>query len=63
MALDIGRPGAELSQATRERGFLTTALEGWGLPKHLRFSFGLPDENEAFVAVLKELAPEIQVLS
>jgi histidinol-phosphate aminotransferase len=55
MAVGVGRPGAEISGPLLQRGFLTTAMDGWGVPDHLRFSFGLPDENEAFVAALAEV--------
>jgi len=54
-AVDVGRPGAEVSGPLLERGFITTALDGWGVPNHVRFSFGLPAENEAFLAALKEI--------
>ena len=55
IAVDVGRPGAEVSGPLLEHGFITTATDGWGVPNHVRFSFGLPAENEAFVATLKEI--------
>ena len=55
IALDVGRPGAEVSGPLLERGFITTALDGWGVPNHVRFSFGTSEENEAFVTALKEI--------
>jgi histidinol-phosphate aminotransferase len=55
MAFDVGRPGIEVSRPLLERGFVTTALDGWGVPNHVRFSFGTPEENEAFVAALTEV--------
>ena len=55
IALDVGRPGAEVSGPLLEHGFITTALDGWGVPNHVRFSFGTPEENEAFVAALREI--------
>ncbi|MBN1887154.1 MAG: histidinol-phosphate transaminase [Thermoflexales bacterium] len=55
LAIDAGRPGAEVSRALLERGFITTVLDAWGVPNHLRFSFGLPEENVAFVAALREV--------
>jgi histidinol-phosphate aminotransferase len=55
MALDVGRPGAQVSGPLLERGFITTALDGWGVPNHVRFSFGTPEENEAFIAALTEI--------
>jgi histidinol-phosphate aminotransferase len=55
MAVGVGRPGADISGPLLQRGFLTTAMDGWGVPNHLRFSFGLPGENEAFVSALGEI--------
>jgi histidinol-phosphate aminotransferase len=55
IAVDVGRPGVEVSRLLLERGFATTALDGWGVPGHVRFSFGLPEENRAFVHALKEV--------
>lgn len=55
IACDVGRPGAEVSKSLLERGFITTALDGWGVPHHVRFSFGTPEENRAFVAALGEV--------
>lgn len=55
IAFDAGRPGVEMSRALLERGFITTALDGWGVPNHVRFSFGTPEENQAFAGVLREV--------
>ena len=55
IAFDAGRPGMEVSGPLLERGFITTALDGWGVPNHVRFSFGTPEENVAFVAALREV--------
>jgi histidinol-phosphate aminotransferase len=55
MAVDVGRPGAEVSKPLLEQGFITTATDGWGVPNHVRFSFGLPAENAAFAAALSQL--------
>jgi histidinol-phosphate aminotransferase len=54
MAFDAGQPGGKLSERLLEHGFIVTALDGWGVPNHVRFSFGMPEENEAFVAALRE---------
>jgi histidinol-phosphate aminotransferase len=56
VAVDVGRPGAEVSGPLLERGFITTATDAWGVPNHVRFSFGTPEENAAFVAALREIA-------
>jgi histidinol-phosphate aminotransferase len=55
IAVDVGRPGAEVSGPLLKRGFITTATDGWGVPNHVRFSFGTPVENEEFVAALGEI--------
>jgi histidinol-phosphate aminotransferase len=55
MAFDVGCPGVEVTGPLLERGFITTALDAWGVPHHVRFSFGTPEENEAFVAALSEI--------
>jgi len=55
VAVDVGQPAAQVSGPLLERGFLTTALDNWGVPGHLRFSFGTPEENEDFVAALGEV--------
>jgi histidinol-phosphate aminotransferase len=55
IAFDVGRPGAEVSGPLLKRGFITIALDGWGVSNHVRFSFGTPEENEAFVAALREV--------
>jgi histidinol-phosphate aminotransferase len=52
IAVDVGRPGGEVAKPLLEQGFITTATDGWGVPNHLRFSFGLPAENEAFASAL-----------
>jgi histidinol-phosphate aminotransferase len=54
IAVDVGRPGAEVSGPLLERGFITTATDGWGVPHHVRFSFGTPAENAAFAAAFAE---------
>jgi histidinol-phosphate aminotransferase len=56
IALNVNQPEIEVSRLLLERGFITTALDDWGVPNHVRFSFGTPEENEAFVAALREVA-------
>ena len=55
MAIDVGRAAQQVSGALLERGFVTTALGAWGVPNHVRFSFGTMEENEAFVDALQEV--------
>ena len=58
LAVDVGRPGAQVSGPLLERGFITTATDAWGVPNHVRFSFGTPRENQAFLAALKDILRE-----
>jgi histidinol-phosphate aminotransferase len=60
MAIDVGRPGVEVGGPLLERGFVITPIDGWGVPNHVRFSFGTPDENEAFVTALGEVAESLR---
>jgi histidinol-phosphate aminotransferase len=53
MAIDVRRPGTEVSELLSERGFVTTPLEIWGMPNHVRFSFGTPAQNRAFLTALR----------
>ena len=55
IAVDVRRPGTEVSSALLERGFVTTPLEGWGVPGHIRFSFGTVEQNRLFAAALAEV--------
>jgi histidinol-phosphate aminotransferase len=55
IAIDVGREAKQVSAALLERGFVTTALDAWGVPNHVRFSFGTAEENEAFVDALQEV--------
>jgi histidinol-phosphate aminotransferase len=55
MAIDVGREARQVSDLLLARGFVTTALGAWGVPNHLRFSFGTEQENEAFVAALQQV--------
>ena len=38
-----------------ERGFTVTPLTGWGIPEHIRISFGTEEENTRFVAALRNV--------
>jgi histidinol-phosphate aminotransferase len=55
VAIDVERPASQVSGPLLARGFLTTALDNWGVPHHLRFSFGTVEENKAFVEALEDV--------
>jgi histidinol-phosphate aminotransferase len=42
-----------VTAALMERGFTITPLSGWGLPGHIRISYGTDEENTRFFAALR----------
>ncbi len=46
---------ASVNTALLQRGVIVRPVIGDGLPEHLRVSVGLPEENERFIAALKEV--------
>ena len=53
-AVEVGDDMA-VTMALMERGFTVTPLSGWGIPDHIRISYGLEDENTRFFAALREV--------
>ncbi|MGH7707230.1 MAG: histidinol-phosphate transaminase [Vulcanimicrobiaceae bacterium] len=49
-------------EALMQRGVIVRSGDGLHLPRHLRVSIGLPEENQAFVAALEELLPQWNAL-
>lgn len=43
----------EVTAALMDQGFTVTPLGGWGIPGHIRISFGTDDENARFIAALR----------
>lgn len=50
--------GARVNLALLKRGIIVRPVKGYGLPKWLRVTIGLPKENEKFIQVLKEVLVE-----
>ncbi len=46
--LESAFPAAELFQELLKRGVIVRPMQGYGLPNHIRVSFGKPEEMEAF---------------
>jgi histidinol-phosphate aminotransferase len=46
---------ASVSTALRERGFTVMPLTGWKVPGCLRISFGTPEQNQRFIAALRDV--------
>jgi len=55
VALDLGRPAAEIDQSLLREGVITRPVAGYGMPNHLRVTIGLPDENARFLAALRKV--------
>ncbi len=47
-----------LTEALLHKGFIVRSMEAFGLPEGVRVSVGSPDENERFIATLKEVLLE-----
>ena len=44
-----------VTSALMDHGFTVNPLAGWGLPGHIRISFGTDDENARFFAALRNV--------
>lgn len=53
--LHVGPKAAEINLALLKRGVIVRPVSGDGLPEWLRISVGLPDENQTFLAALREI--------
>jgi histidinol-phosphate aminotransferase len=52
---DDDNAGAKVNLALLKQGIIVRPVGNYGLPQWLRVSIGLPEENEAFLAVLKSV--------
>ena len=55
MAVKVGGDDAAIAAALLERGVAVNPIGGWGLPGHIRISFGTDEENERFFAAMREV--------
>jgi len=53
LLVDVGRPGAQITEALLRRGVIVRPVVGYGFPTHLRITIGTARENETCVAALK----------
>jgi histidinol-phosphate aminotransferase len=42
-----------------KRGVIVRPIANYGLPRHVRVTIGLPEENARFLAALKEALAEV----
>lgn len=52
VAVEVG-DDMDVTGALMERGFTVTPLGGWGIPGHIRISYGTEEQNTAFFAALR----------
>lgn len=52
ISVEVGEYAAQINQSLLEQGVIVRPIGGYGLPRHLRVSIGLPEENERFIAAL-----------
>jgi histidinol-phosphate aminotransferase len=55
VTLDLGRPAADPNQALLRAGCIARPVGNYGLPRHLRVTVGMPEENERFLAALAQV--------
>ena len=56
VTMDCGREAAPIYDALLAKGVIVRPLANYKMPSHLRVSIGLPEENETFLAALREVA-------
>jgi histidinol-phosphate aminotransferase len=49
------RRGGEIFELLMNRGIIVRSMDEYGFPHHIRVTFGLPEENKAFLKALKEV--------
>ncbi|WP_372964026.1 histidinol-phosphate transaminase [Marinobacter sp.] len=54
VAVDVGEQAADVYQALLSHGVIVRPVAGYGMPRHLRVSVGLPEENERFLVALSK---------
>ena len=54
VSMDCGRDAAPIYNALLARGVIVRPVANYGMPRHLRISIGLAEENASFLAALRE---------
>ncbi|WP_303292136.1 histidinol-phosphate transaminase [Marinobacter sp. SS5-14b] len=54
IAVEVGEQSAGIYQALLSHGVIVRPVTGYGMPRHLRVSVGLPEENERFLDALAQ---------
>jgi histidinol-phosphate aminotransferase len=60
ISVEIGERAAQVNQSLLEQGVIVRPIGGYGLPRHLRVSIGLPEENERFITALAKALSSVK---
>ena len=52
----LAKAGADTAERLLREGIIVRALNGFGMPDHIRISIGLPEENERLVKTFAKAA-------
>jgi histidinol-phosphate aminotransferase len=55
IAFDVKQPGLDVYQRLLKKGVIVRPVTSYGMPRHLRVSIGLPEENDRFLDALKQV--------
>ncbi|QSP94166.1 histidinol-phosphate transaminase [Marinobacter salinisoli] len=59
IAVDVGGNSEDVFQSLLAQGVIVRPVAGYGMPRHLRVSVGLPEQNERFVAALEQALSQV----
>ena len=54
-AVALGDDASAIFEGLLEQGVIVRPVAGYGMPRHLRVSIGLPEENQRFLEALKRV--------
>lgn len=54
IAVDVGPQAGAIYQSLLEQGVIVRPIGGYGMPRHLRVTVGLPEENQRFIQALTQ---------
>ena len=55
VTVDAGRPARDVFKALLAEGVIVRPLDGYGMPRHVRVSVGLPAENDRLLAAMQKV--------
>lgn len=54
ISVDVGERAQDIYQALLAKGVIVRPVGGYGMPRHLRVSVGLAEENQQFIEALEQ---------